>query len=63
MRADIQLLDLISVLDQEPVPGSNLGGLVLKLLLVLSEIGGPARNDLVHGAVLEAGHLGWWADG
>ena len=63
MRANIQLLDLISVVDQEPIPGSNLGGLVLELLLVLGEIGGPARDNLVHGAVLEAGHLGWWADG
>lgn len=53
IRARVQLLDLLAVLDQETVPFGDLGGLRLEFLLVLGEVGGPAGDDLVHRLVLQ----------
>lgn len=60
---DIQLADLGHVLHQELVPVRDRLGLGLEFLGVLGEVGGPAREDLVHGFVTEAGLGGWGGSG
>lgn len=59
----IELLDLLSVVHQVPVPGRNCRSLLLELLLILGQVRGPSCHNVFHRLVLKSCHLRSGASG